>query len=115
MRAHTKIYDSQADSIVVSPFPVFVDPRWLVQMLVLPARELLAKTSTSPEVEDERFVEDVRAQFSYMSAHSGPDGREWFKNVFGAGKGTPLVFRRGEAAATVSVDGAQGAAKAHGP
>lgn len=112
----TQIYDSRADSIVVPPFPVVVEPRWLVQMLVLPDRELLAQTSTSPEAEEERFVEDIRAQFSFVLAHSGADGRAWFENVFGAGRGKPLVFRRGEAAAaaaTVAV--APGTVKIHGP
>ncbi|CAM9656568.1 unnamed protein product [Ectocarpus sp. 4 AP-2014] len=93
-KALTEIYQPRSDSVVVSPFPVFVDPRWLVRMLVLPDRELLAQTSTSPEAEDERFVADVRAQFSYMLAQSGADGQSWCENVFGAGGGRPLVFPR---------------------
>lgn len=71
-------------------------------MLVLSDGDLLAKTSTSPEVEEERFVEDIRAQFSYMLAHSGADGGAWLENVFGAGRGRPLVFRRGEAEAAAA-------------
>ncbi|CAN0149888.1 unnamed protein product [Ectocarpus sp. 13 AM-2016] len=93
-KALTEIYQPRSDSVVVPPFPVFVDPRWLVQMLVLTDRELLAQTSTSPEAEDERFVADVRAQFSYMLAQSGADGQSWYENVFGAGRGRPLVFPR---------------------
>ncbi|CAN0524491.1 unnamed protein product [Ectocarpus sp. 12 AP-2014] len=93
-KALTEIYQPPSDSVVVSPFPVFVDPRWLVRMLVLTDRELLAQTSTSPEAEDERFVADVRAQFSYMLAQSGADGQSWYENVFGAGGGRPLVFPR---------------------
>ena len=95
----TQVYDSRTDSVVVSPFPVYVDPRWLLQMLALPDRQLLAQTSTSPEAEDDRFVDDIRAQFSYMVAQSGPDGRAWLRNVFGGSRGGPLVFPRAGAGA----------------
>lgn len=105
-----KIYDHRTDSVVVSPFPVYVDPHWLLRMLALPDRELLARTSTSPEAEDERFVADIRAQLSFMVAQSGPDGRAWLENVFGGGRGTPLVFPRAEAGAGAGGGGRAGAA-----
>ncbi len=84
----------------MSPFHVFVDSRWLLQMLVLPDHDLLAQTSTSPEAEDERFVADIRAQFSFMVAKSGAEGRAWFENIFGGGRGNPLVFPRAKPTTT---------------
>ncbi|CAM9488135.1 unnamed protein product, partial [Hapterophycus canaliculatus] len=86
-KALTEIYEPRSDSVVVHPFPVFVDPHWLLEMLVLPDRELLAQTSTSPEAEDERFVEDIRAQFSFMLAKCGARGEDWLANVFGIRRG----------------------------
>ncbi|CAM9501600.1 unnamed protein product, partial [Scytosiphon promiscuus] len=93
-KALTEIYESRSDSVVVSPFPVYVDPRWLFNMLVLTDRDLLAQTSTSPEAEDERFVGDIRAQFSFMLAKCGARGQDWLPNVFGPRQGEPLVFPR---------------------
>eukprot|EP00903_Cladosiphon_okamuranus_P008080 g7792.t2 len=114
VEALTEIYEPRTDSVVVPPFPVYVDPRWLLQMLALPDRQLLTQTSTSPEAEDERFVEDIRAQFSYMVAQSGPDGRSWLRNVFGGGRGSQLVFPRAAAAAAAARGGEEAAVGAVG-
>lgn len=70
-----------------------------MHLLAFPDRDLLAVSSTSPEMEDSRFVQDVRAQFRFILRHAGVDGRGWWKSVFGdgnGGTGNPLVFRRGE-------------------
>lgn len=66
-------------------------------MLALSDRELLAVSSTSPDVEDDRFVADVRRQFRYILAHAGADGDGWWQNVFGGGRGSPLVYPRSTA------------------
>ncbi|CAM9518169.1 unnamed protein product [Ascophyllum nodosum] len=92
-----EIYDPQSDSIVVDPFPVRIHPATLLHLLELPDRELLDASSTSPDVEDERFVADVRSQFSYILARVGPQGEGWLETVFGGGNGNPLVFPRASA------------------
>lgn len=92
-----QIYDARSDSIAVTPFQLWANPASLTHMLALPDRELLAVTSTSPDVEDERFTTDVRAQFAYVLDNMGADGRGWWDNVFGGGRGRALVFPRCEA------------------
>lgn len=92
--ASLKIYDPLSDSIIVDPFPIQVHAASIRRLLELPDQELLGLTSTSPDAEEERFVADVKSVYSYMLARSGIYGEEWLNNVFGEGRGTPLVFPR---------------------
>ncbi|CAN0302206.1 unnamed protein product, partial [Laminaria digitata] len=68
-----QIYESRSDTIVVAPFPLWVNSHAMLRLLSLPDRELLAVTSTSPEAEAESFVADVRSCISYVLDRTGPD------------------------------------------
>lgn len=68
-----------------------------MHLLSLSDQDLLAVSSTSPDTEDSRFIDDARAQFRFILRHAGADGRQWAGSVFGGGEGKagkPLVFRR---------------------
>lgn len=93
-RPQRQVYDARTDSIVVMPFPLWMDRASVAGLLLLPDRELLGLTSTSPDAEDPRFVRDVRAQLSFLLEKVGPRGMDWWYNVFGGGGGNILTFPR---------------------
>lgn len=100
LRVCPQIYDAQSDSIVVDPYPLWINPGAISRILDLPDQELLAITSTSPDAEDDRFVVDVRTQYSYILKHVREDGEGWWGSVFGGGSGTALVFPRADTSST---------------
>lgn len=89
-----KIYDPLSDSIVLDPFSIQVHTASIRRLLELPDQELLDLTSTSPDAEEERFVADIKSLYSYVLARAGIYGEKWRRNVFGMGRGKPLVYPR---------------------
>lgn len=89
-----QIYNAQLDAIQVAPFRLWADTERLTNFLSSSDEEILAATSTSPETEDDRFVDDVRQHMTFVLQHAGPDGMGWWQSVFGGGMGHTLVFPR---------------------